>query len=132
MAPPKLRILFSEDHPDTREMTCIILENEGFEVVCPDTSTQVLSLAEKEQFDAFLLDSWTPGLDGIELCQRIRVFDSRTPIVFYSAAAYDGDRKRALAAGAQAYIAKPASMERLVNTIRSIIQETNKPESLAM
>lgn len=132
MVPHRLRILFSEDHPDTREMTCIILGKEGFEVVCPDTSYEVLSLAQKERFDAYLLDSWTPGLDGIDLCQRIREFDSQTPIVFYSAAAYDGDKKKAIAAGAQAYVAKPATIEQLVNTIRLAIQETNKSEGKAL
>ena len=123
MLPPKLRILFSEDHPDTREMTCIVLEKEGFEVVCPETAFEVLRLAKSERFDVYLLDSWTPGLSGIDLCQQIREFDSRTPVVFYSAAAYATDKQRALDAGAQAYLSKPVAFDDLVNTLCITIQQ---------
>lgn len=125
MGTSKLRILFSEDHQDTREITCMILEKEGFEVVCPDDSYEVLRLARDEKFAAYLLDSWTPGMNGIDLCRRIREFDPETPIIFYSAAAYDGDKRSAIAAGAQAYIAKPAAIDQLVNTIRAAIQEAS-------
>lgn len=125
MVLPRLRILFSEDHPDTREMTCILLEREGIDVVCPDSSYDVVKLAQNERFDAFLLDTWTPGLSGVEVCQRIREFDSHTPIIFYSAAAFEGDKQKAFASGAQAYVSKPTAIDKLVHTIRLTIQEAN-------
>ena len=131
MVPHRIRILFSEDHPDTREMTCLILEREGFEVVCGDTSYSVIELAQNERFDAYLLDTWTPGLSGFEVCRQIREFDSHTPIIFYSAAVYDADKLKAMAAGAQAYVSKPAAIEDLVKTIRQTIQESTTSKAVS-
>lgn len=127
MVPQRFRVLFSEDHQDTVEMTRHLLDLEGFEVTCPDTAHDVFRLAREERFDAYLLDSWTPGLSGIEVCKRIREFDSQTPIIFYSAAVYQGDKEQAIAAGAQAYVTKPASFDELAATIRLAIQDTKKP-----
>jgi DNA-binding response OmpR family regulator len=116
----KLRVLYAEDDADTRELTCLILANEGFEVTCPDTPRDFLKTAKEEKFDAYMLDAWMPEMSGVELCKSIRKFDSRTPIIFYTAAAFDRDRAEALNSGAQAYVIKPASFEELGKTIRSV------------
>ncbi|SRR6266487_5398681 len=129
MATSKLRILYSEDDPDNREMTCLILGHKGFEIVCPDSPQDVLRMAREDRFDAFLLDSWMPGMSGVELCERIREFDSHTPIIFYSAAVFPSDKDRAIAAGAQAYITKPSTVNELVNGLRLAINLTAAPLS---
>jgi len=64
-------------------------------------------LIQTEHFDLYLLDAWLPDLDGVELCRRVRVLDPHTPVVFYSGAAYDDDKKKAIEAGANAYVTKP-------------------------
>ncbi len=51
----------------------------------------------------YLLDLWLPDGSGLDLCKKIREFDVKTPVVFYSAAAYEGDREAALDSGGQAY-----------------------------
>ena len=81
MAAPKLRVLYSEDDPDSRELMCLLLAQKGFEVICPDTSQDVLRIAKEEEFDVYLLDTWTPGMSGVELCKRIREFNAQTPII---------------------------------------------------
>jgi DNA-binding response OmpR family regulator len=116
----KLRILFAEDDPDNRELTCLILEADGFEVICPDNSSDFLRTAKRERFDVYMLDTWMPEISGLELCKILREFDADTPIVFYSAAAYEHDRNRAFACGAQAYIIKPARFEDLCKTLRAL------------
>ena len=121
MPDPKPRILYSEDDPDSREIMCLLLKKEGFEVVCPEESHDVVKIAKEQQFDAFLFDSWMPGVSGVGLCKRIREFDPHTPIIFFSGAASQGDIDQALAAGAQAYITKPADFEDVVDAIRSAI-----------
>ena len=121
MPTPKARILYSEDDPDSREIMCLVLNREGFETICPDTSEDVLRIAKAEKFDAYLLDTWTPGISGVEICKRIRELDSHTPIIFYSGAAYETDKEAARAAGAQAYITKPAPVEEVVDALRSAI-----------
>lgn len=121
----RLRVLYAEDDPDTRELTCLILEADGFEVNCPDTLTDFVRLAKEERFDVYMLDTWMPGLSGIELCKILREFDGETPIAFYSAAAYEEDRKNALACGAQAYIIKPARFEDLCRTLRALTKASS-------
>jgi DNA-binding response OmpR family regulator len=121
MLTPKGRILYSEDDPDSREIMCLLLTREGFEAVCPDRTEDVLRVAKEEKFDAYLLDTWTPGISGVDLCKRIREFDSLTPVIFYSGAAYEADKEAARAAGAQAYITKPAAFDDVVDAIRSAI-----------
>ena len=121
MTAPKFRILYSEDDPDSREIVCLVLAKEGFDTICPDSSQDALRIASEQKFDAYLLDSLTPSMSGVELCKRIKEFDAHTPIIFYSAAAFQGDKDEALAAGAQAYVTKPSSVEELVDAIRLAI-----------
>ncbi len=124
MTAPNLRILYSEDDPDAREIVCLILAKEGFDIICPDSSQDVLRIANEQKFDAYLLDSLTPSMTGVELCKRIKEFDAHTPIIFYSAAAFQADKDEALAAGAQAYVTKPSSVEELVDAIRLAISSS--------
>jgi len=124
MVIPKLRVLYCEDDEDSREMMRLILAKEGFEVLCLHSPHDLLALAKEQRFDAYLLDSCLRELSGKELCLRIREFDSHTPIIFYSGAATDSDKDEAIAAGAQAYIIKPASIEHLIGTIRSTIKKS--------
>jgi CheY-like chemotaxis protein len=118
MSTPRLRILYAEDDLDTRELTYLILTQAGFDVVCADSAVDAIQLAKEGSFDAYLLDNWMPQISGWELCQQIKGFDSHTPIIFYSAAAYQSDIDKAFAMGAQAYITKPARGEELVSSIQ--------------
>jgi DNA-binding response OmpR family regulator len=120
----KLRVLYCEDDPDTREIMCILLGTEGFEVVCPDNPADCVRLAKEQKFDAYVLDKIVPELSGVGLCEQIREFDTQTPVIFFSGAAYESDKDEALAAGAQAYIVKPAEIEQVIETIRSSIRAT--------
>ena len=115
------RILYAEDDSDTREMISIALELEGFEVVCPESPQEFIKLAEADKWDVFMLDSWMPEMNGCDLCKELRKFDSVTPIVFYSAAAYETEKKKALDCGAQAYITKPSSLDVLGEALRLAI-----------
>lgn len=121
MSTPRLRILYAEDDLDTRELTYLVLTQAGFDVVCANSATDAIQLAREQSFDAYLLDNWMPEVSGWELCQQIKLFDSRTPIIFYSAAAYQSDKDKAFAMGAQAYIVKPVRGEELVSTIETAV-----------
>lgn len=80
-----------------------------------------LELARQQNFDLFLLDSRLPDGSGIDLCKEIRQFDAHTPIIFFSADAYDSDRSMAMGAGAQGYLTKPARLSELCDLISSLI-----------
>src|SRR6476659_7525953 len=95
------RVLYIEDHADTRELITLVLQQRNFEVTSGATVESGVRLARAERFDLYLLDSWLPDGSGLDLCKKIREFDPLTPILFYSAAAYEADRQEALESGAQ-------------------------------
>ena len=116
------RVLYIEDHGDTRELVTLVLEQKSFEVVTGATIKSGVALAGSQQFDLYLLDSWLPDGSGLDLCRRIREFDKATPIVFYSAAAYEIDRDEAINSGAQAYLIKPSAPSELCNLVTRLIE----------
>jgi DNA-binding response OmpR family regulator len=117
-------ILYVEDDKDACELIQFVLEQEGFRVVSCETSEEGLGLAKKGNFSAIVLDHRLADISGLEICRQIRIYDKRTPIVFYTAAAYPKDRKAGLAAGANAYLVKPNDFERIAETIKRLISET--------
>ena len=119
----KTRLLYAEDDPDTRDMISVALGSEGFEVVCPTDLQHFLKVANEERWDLFVLDNWMPEISGIELCKQIREFDASTPIVFYSAVAYEHDKNEALAAGAFDYIVKPIAIDDLILGLRAAVAD---------
>jgi DNA-binding response OmpR family regulator len=116
------RVLYVEDHDDTRELVTLVLEQRSYEVVSSSTIKSGVALAGSQDFDLYLLDSWLPDGSGLDLCEQIRQFDKITPIVFYSAAAYEIDREQALRCGAQAYLVKPSQPSELCNLVTSLIE----------
>jgi two-component system OmpR family response regulator len=120
--PDAPRVLYIEDHDDTRELVTLVLEQRSYEVVSGTTIESGVALAASQHFDLYLLDSWLPDGSGLDLCRQIREFDKATPILFYSAAAYEIDRDQALACGAQAYLVKPSQPSELCNLVSSLIE----------
>lgn len=120
------RVLYIEDHDDTRELVTLVLEQRSYEVVCSSTVESGVALAGSQHFDLYLLDSWLPDGSGLDLCKQIREFDQATPIVFYSAAAYEIDRDQALLSGAQAYLVKPSQPSELCNVVTSLIESRRR------
>ena len=103
-------------------MVCLVLENSDFEVITASTLEDGNRLAQEEVFDLYLLDMWLPDGVGLELARIVREFDRATPIVFFSAAAYDSDHSEALAAGAQAYLTKPINLTELCDVVSTLIE----------
>jgi DNA-binding response OmpR family regulator len=120
------RVLYIEDHDDTRELVTLVLGQHGVEVVTGSTIATGVALAGAEEFDLYLLDSWLPDGSGLELCRQLRRLDQTTPILFYSAAAYEMDRQQALNSGAQAYLVKPSHPSELSALVTSLIDEHRK------
>lgn len=129
MHPPKGRILYTEDDPDSRDLVIFILERGGYQVTCAENGTKALAFAKNEHFDLFLVDNWLPGLTGPELTRYLREINTTTPILFYSAAAYESDKQNALNAGAQGYLVKPSSITELVNEVDRLISESGQSGS---
>jgi DNA-binding response OmpR family regulator len=121
MNPIRQRILYVEDHEDTSELISLVLQQQNYEVVLDRTVASALRTAREQHFDLYLLDSRLPDGSGVDLCKEIRKFDLSTPVMFYSAAAYDIDRALALRSGAQAYLMKPSRFQELCELVSSLI-----------
>ena len=119
----KRRILYIEDHDDTRELVTLVLGQNDFDVVTGATIEVGIGLARSSNFDLYLLDSWLPDGSGLDLCRTIREFDPVTPILFYSAAAFEADRKDAIESGAQGYLVKPSQTAELCALVSDLISE---------
>jgi CheY-like chemotaxis protein len=123
MAVPKGRILCTDDDADTRELLTLTLEVEGYEVICTDDALKTIDLIKTEDFDLCLVDNWMPGISGYDLCNQIRQFNTKMPILFYSGDAFESDKQRALDLGAQGYVVKPALDNELVTEVARLIAE---------
>jgi DNA-binding response OmpR family regulator len=120
VAPPaKKRLLCVDSHEDTSELLITLLSN--YEVTPASTIADGLRLARSDRFDLILLDQRLPDGQGSELCCHIREFKPRTPILFFSGAAYEADRQGGMAAGAQEFLVKPGDLDILEPTIARLI-----------
>jgi len=119
----KPRVLCVEDDEDSREMLSMMLKLRRIDTQAVGTAAQALSLIQTEQFDLYLLDTRLPDLDGFELCRRMRDFDPRTPILFFSGAANESDKKRGIEAGANAYVTKP-DIDGLIGSVARFVSHS--------
>jgi DNA-binding response OmpR family regulator len=122
-------ILLVEDMDDDREIVQIQLRE--YKITHAHDFDEGLRMARQGYFDLYMLDNWLPGGSGIRLCRRIREFDPHTPILFYSAAAYERDIEEALRAGAQAYLVKPVNLDNLEQMVARLTCRTSVKDSEA-
>ena len=129
------QILYTEDDADTRELVSYVLTTSNCKVTLADSDAKALLLAETNKFDLYVIDNWLHEGSGIELCKKLRELDPRTPILFYSGAAFDRDKQEAFASGAQAYLTKPVDNDELVKEVFRLISEARKgnpPEKMSV
>lgn len=103
----RARVLCIDDDEASQDLLSTLMRFSGIEVKAVSTATQALSLIQGERFDLYVLDACLPDLDGFELCRRLRERNSQTPIVFFSSAGDEVDKKSGVKAGANAYALKP-------------------------
>ncbi len=124
-------ILYVEDDEDTRELVTYVLGMSNYEVVAAANYDDALRLARTNHFDLYLIDNWISGGSGIDLCKKFREFDTWTPILFYSGAAFERDKQQAFAAGAQGYLVKPAGPDELMIEVSRIISGAKRTRAVA-
>ena len=130
-APPvSLRILLAEDDVTTLFSISRLLEKSGHSVTVAHNGQEALEMHEANDFDLILMDVSMPVMDGIEACQRIR--GSRNshkrdiPIIALTAYAMGGDKEKFLTAGMSGYVAKPVSMESLMQIMAETLAEQRR------
>ncbi len=127
VTPEKVRILLAEDNPVNQKIALIMLKQHGFSATVANNGIQVLERLKKEPYDLILMDVQMPGLDGIETAKIIRDPDSKVvcktiPIIAMTAHAMKDDQIRCLAAGMNAYLAKPIDQKKLVSMIKNVLR----------
>jgi DNA-binding response OmpR family regulator len=119
----KCSVLIIDDHDDTAEMLKLLLGEEDYEVTTTATMREALSLAATKEFDLYVLDKRLPDGSGVELCAKLNQVTPGIPCIFYTGDAYEIHRVEAMAAGADAYVAKP-DIEGLIENIRKLLAKT--------
>ena len=122
MSEVKCRILCVDDHEDTPEMLKLLLSQSDYEVHPAHSIEEALELAQKYEFDLYVLDKRLPDGTGMELCVKLNALTPGVPCIFYSGDAYEIHRLEAIAAGAYAYVPKP-EVDVLIETVHKILAE---------
>ncbi len=120
----KRTILVVDDEEDIRELVQLNLGREGYKVLPCETGEQALDLAFSKLPDLIILDLMLPGIDGLEVCKRLKG-DSRTqqtPVVMLTAKGEEADVVAGLELGADDYVTKPFSGKVLVARVRRLLR----------
>jgi two-component system, OmpR family, response regulator MprA len=120
-----MKILVVDDERAVRESLRRALELEGYEIeLAADGSEALYRLEGDAEPDAMILDVLMPGVDGLEVCRRLRSSGSRLPVLMLTARTEVDDRVAGLDAGADDYVTKPFALEELLARVRALLRRT--------
>jgi len=119
--PDSIRILVVDDEENMRRFLCILLEKEGYEVVCASSGVEALELFREESFRLLITDLKMPGMSGIELLERVRGEDPSVPVVILTAFASDASAVDAMEKGAYQYIEKKAKNDEITLVVKNAL-----------
>lgn len=117
------RILIVEDEENIADFISLELEHEGYTVISATEGREGLELAMQNQWDLILLDIMLPGINGMEICRRVRAM-SEVPIIMLTARQSVPDRVAGLDGGADDYVSKPFAIEELLARIRVLLRRS--------
>ncbi len=123
-----VKILIVDDDPHIREVVQYALESAGHVVVAREDGTAGLAAALAEEPELVVLDIMMPGLDGIEVCRRLRT-SSAVPVLFLSAKDEEIDKIIGLEVGGDDYITKPFSKRELVARVKAMLRRVEMSAS---
>lgn len=118
------KIVVIEDEPDILELLEFNLRHEGFQVVSVTSGMEGLQAVRREQPDLVLLDLLLPGVDGLDICRRLRSMPEtrNVPVIMVTAKGEESDVVLGLGVGADDYVSKPFSPKELVARIKAVLR----------
>lgn len=126
MADKKFSILLVEDEENLQEALKLNLELEGYSVSSSYDGAHALKMVQQEHFDLLILDVMLPELDGISVCETIRLKNTELPILILSAKNSSADRVLGLKKGADDYLTKPFNLEELLLRVHKLIKKSEQ------
>lgn len=121
------RVLVVEDDPVVRDVLIGYLRQAGFTVSAVPDAFAALDDLERSRADVVVLDRMLPGIDGIEVCRRLRAW-SMVPVLLLTALGSEEDRIKGLEAGADDYIVKPFSPREVVLRVKALLRRSLVPD----
>lgn len=120
------RILVVDDEEHILELINFNLEREGYEVILCDNGEDSITIIQENDIDLVVLDLMLPGIDGSEVCKRVRKMErtKNLPIIMLTAKGKEDDRILGLELGADDYITKPFSVRELIARIRAVLRRS--------
>jgi len=126
----KQRILIVEDESAIRSGLTDVFVFHGYDVDCAGDGRSGLDMALRGGYDMILLDVMLPGVNGFDICERIRQNDRDQPVIMLTAKTDDDDVIHGLALGADDYVSKPFSVAQLVLRVKAVLRRA-RPDSTA-
>lgn len=123
-------VLLVDDEEPLRASLTFALVKEGYKVTTAADGPTALRLVQDKMPDIILLDLMLPGMDGMEVCWRLRAF-SNVPILMLTAKDHDADKVWGLKAGADDYVTKPFNTRELLARIEAILRRANPAQRLS-
>jgi two-component system response regulator MprA len=121
------RVLIVDDEPAVRAALDRALRLDGYEVELAADGSQALDRLAETRHDAVVLDVAMPGIDGLEVCRRLRDAGDRTPVLMLTARDAVDDRVAGLDAGADDYLVKPFALKELKARLRALLRRAEPP-----
>src|SRR5579859_8165795 len=122
------RILVVDDEPNIVGLVSAYLQHEGFEVFSATSGPSALTLARTQRPHLIVLDLMLPGMDGLEVCRRLRQ-ESPVYILMLTARSEEADKIIGLGIGADGYLTKPFSPKELVAWVKAILRRERSTQS---
>ncbi|BCB76522.1 response regulator transcription factor [Phytohabitans flavus] len=116
------RVLVVDDDPTVSDVVCRYLRRAGYDVSMAADGAAALAVVAREMPDLVVLDLMLPGIDGLEVCRRLRTRPDGVPIVMLTALGEEADRVLGLQLGADDYVTKPFSPRELVLRVQSVLR----------
>ena len=121
-----MRILLVEDEEQIRKLVKMNLELEGYEVVAVDNGRKAIDIIEGQHFDLMILDVMLPEVDGFQICQKVRLSNTKVGIIILSAKDTSQDRISGLKYGADDYLTKPFNLEELLLRVSNLLKRSSE------